>query len=53
MIIREELVVELTSEKEEDVESNAQRVEAWIVQWKQDRKAVRPTKRKATSDLNN
>jgi len=42
---REELVVELTSEKEEDVESNAQRVEAWIVQWKQDRKAVRPTKR--------
>ena len=50
---REELVVELVSEKEEDVESNRARVEEWIVQWRQARNTVRPTKRKATADLQN
>ena len=50
---REELVVELVSEKEEDVESNRARVEAWIVQWREQRKTVRPTKRKATAELQN
>ena len=50
---REELVVELVSEKEEDVESNRARVEAWIVQWKEQRNTVRPTKRKATAELQN
>ena len=46
-------MVELVSEKEEDVESNRARVEAWIVQWKEQRNTVRPTKRKATADLQN
>ena len=46
-------MVELVSEKEEDVESNRARVEAWIVQWREQRKTVRPTKRKATAELQN
>ena len=52
-VVREELVVELPSEKEEDLESNAGRVRDWIVQWREDRNSVRPTKRKATGDLEN
>ena len=52
-VIREELVVELVSEKEENIESNAERVRAWIVQWREDRKAVRPGKRKAAGELQN
>ena len=52
-LVREELVVELLSEKEENIESNAERVKDWIVQWREDRKTVRPTKRKATGDLEN
>ena len=46
-------MVELPSEKEEDLESNAGRVRDWIVQWREDRNSVRPTKRKATGDLEN
>lgn len=30
----EEIVVELTSNSSEEMESNVERVEAWIVQWK-------------------
>ena len=52
-VIREELVVELVSEKEEEIESNAERVRAWIVQWREDRKTVRPGKRKAAGELEN
>ena len=52
-VIREELVVELVSEKEEEIESNAERVRAWIVQWREDRKTVRPGKRKAARELEN
>ena len=45
--------MELVSEREEDVESNTTRVEAWIAQWREERKTVRPTKRKATAELQN
>ena len=45
--------MELVSEREEDVESNRARVEQWIVQWREARNTVRPTKRKATADLQN
>ena len=45
--------MELVSEREEDVESNRARVEAWIVQWRDQRNTVRPTKRKATAELPN
>ena len=50
---REELVVELVSEREEDVESNRARVEDWVVQWREQRNTVRPTKRKATAEMQN
>ena len=43
----------LVSEKEEEIESNAERVRAWIVQWREDRKTVRPGKRKAARELEN
>ena len=45
--------MELFSEREEDVESNRARVEDWVVQWKEQRNTVRPTKRKATAELQN
>ena len=45
--------MELVSEREEDVESNLARVEQWLVQWRQARNTVRPTKRKATAELQN
>ena len=45
--------MELVSEREEDVESNRARVEQWIVQWREARNTVRPTKRKAPADLQN
>lgn len=32
----EEVVVELTSSSSEDMESNIDRIEAWIKQWKTD-----------------
>lgn len=32
----EEIVVELRSDTSEEVESNVERVEAWIKQWKKD-----------------
>jgi len=32
----EEIIVELTSNSTEEMESNVQRIEAWIVQWKKD-----------------
>ena len=38
--------MELVSEREEDVESNRARVEDWVVQWREQRNTVRPTKRK-------
>jgi len=34
----EEIVVELKSDEAEDVESNVERIEAWIKQWKEDHK---------------
>ena len=45
--------MELLSEREEDLESNRARVEQWIVQWREARNTVRPTKRKATAELQN
>ena len=45
--------MELVSEREEDVESNRARVEQWVVQWREARNTVRPTKRKATAELQN
>ena len=45
--------MELVSEREEDVESNRARVGAWIAQWREQRNTVRPTKRKATAELQN
>ena len=45
--------MELVSEREEDVESNLARVQEWLVQWGQARNTVRPTKRKATAELQN
>ena len=46
-------MVELQGEKEEDLESNAGRVRDWIVKWTEDRSKVRPTKRRATSNMEN
>jgi len=34
---KEEIVVELRSESNEDVEGNLERVEQWIEQWRKDR----------------
>jgi adenylate kinase len=34
---KEEIVVELKSESNEDVEGNLERVERWIEQWRRDR----------------
>jgi adenylate kinase len=34
---KEEIVVELRSESNEDVEGNLERVERWIEQWRKDR----------------
>lgn len=36
---KEEIVVELTSEKAEDVEGNLERLEQWIEGWRRDNKA--------------
>ncbi len=33
---KEEIVVELKSESNEDVESNLERIEAWVEQWRKD-----------------
>jgi len=32
----EEIIVELTSNSSEEIESNVERIEAWIAQWKKD-----------------
>lgn len=32
----EEIIVELTSNISEEMESNVERIEAWIAQWKKD-----------------
>jgi len=34
---KEEIVVELKSESNEDVEGNLERVERWVEQWRRDR----------------
>jgi adenylate kinase len=34
-----EIVVELTSNTSEDMESNLERIEAWVKQWKMDNKS--------------
>ena len=44
---REEVVVELPSNTEEDLASNLSRAEAWVAQWKLERDNVRPGKRRA------
>ena len=31
-----EIIVELTSNTTEDIESNVERVEAWVAQWRKD-----------------
>jgi len=36
---KEEIVVELKSESNEDVEGNLERVEAWVEQWRKDNAA--------------
>jgi len=48
---REEIVVELKSEVEEQVVSNVSRVMMWVDQWKEDRGRVRPGKRRAEGTL--
>jgi len=48
---REEIVVELTSETEDQLETNCERVMQWITQWKQDKNKVRPGKRRANQDI--
>jgi len=48
---REEIVVELTSETEDQLETNCARVMQWITQWKQDKNKVRPGKRRANQDI--
>lgn len=35
---KEEIVVELKSESNEDVEGNLERVERWVEQWRRDRR---------------
>lgn len=32
----EEIIVELTSDSSDEIESNVERIEAWIAQWKKD-----------------
>ena len=44
---KEEGVVELPSNTEEDLASNLSRAEAWVAQWKLERDNVRPGKRRA------
>jgi adenylate kinase len=44
---REELVVELQSNTEEDMANNLERVLAWMEQWRKDRDIVSSRKRKA------
>ena len=48
---REEIVVELQSEVEEQVDSNVSRVVMWVDQWKLDKGKVRPGKRRAENEL--
>ncbi len=36
----EEIVVELTSNSSDDMESNVDRIESWMKQWKEDNKAA-------------
>jgi len=50
---REELVVELQSNKEDDLGSNLERIKQWIEQWSQDRGKVREGKRKAVGEIMN
>ena len=44
---REEVVVEMQSETEQQLDSNVARVTAWLDQWTKDRGQVRPGKRRA------
>jgi broad-specificity NMP kinase len=44
---REELVVELQSNTEEDMANNLERILAWMQQWHKDRDTVSKRKRKA------
>ena len=44
---REEIVIELQSETEDQLESNCDRVAHWINNWREDRNKVRPGKRQA------
>merc|ERR1712226_84373 len=44
---REELVVELQSNTEEEMVSNVARMEMWLAQWMQERGKIRPGKRGA------
>merc|ERR1712198_144235 len=48
---REEIVVELSSETEDQLETNCERVMQWITQWKQDKNKIRPRKRRANQDI--
>jgi adenylate kinase len=34
-----EIVIELTSNSSEEMESNVERIEAWVKQWKKDNKS--------------
>lgn len=36
----EEIVVELTSNSSNEVDSNLERIESWIIQWEKDNKTV-------------
>ena len=44
---REEVVVELQSNTEQELEENLVRTKAWVDQWLKDRAKVRPGKRRA------
>ena len=48
---REEIVIELQSESEEDLEMNAARVVQWEQNWREDRNKVRPGKRRAEDKI--
>ena len=48
---REEIVIELQSEEEEQAEVNVARVEAWMASWLEDRSKVRPGKRRADTEM--
>jgi len=48
---REEIVIELQSEEEEQAETNVTRVEAWMASWLEDRGKVRPGKRRADTEM--